>query len=152
MKTNTTFYKILMLLLIFIFSIPTFGQHHAKIQALKVSYITTELDLTPKQAQQFWPVYNKYDEELKTMRRALDKELFNPIKEAGGIDKISDKNAQSILKSVQELELKLAETKNKMRNDLLKVISAKKILKLHQAEHNFKRKMLREYGKRRRGR
>ncbi|HKJ06320.1 MAG TPA: hypothetical protein VJ970_02515 [Flavobacteriaceae bacterium] len=151
MKTKTAFYKPLLILLTFILSWPTFAQHHAKIKALKVSYITTALDLTPKEAQQFWPIYNMYDDEIKAMRRAENK-LFKPVKEAGGIDKITDKNAQSIIKNVQELEIKLAAKKNKMRNELLKVISAKKVLKLHQAEHNFKRKMLREYGKRKRGR
>jgi hypothetical protein len=37
-----------------------------KIEALKVAFITKELDLTPDEAQKFWPVYNQYSKELKT--------------------------------------------------------------------------------------
>jgi Spy/CpxP family protein refolding chaperone len=36
-----------------------------KIEALKVAFITKELDLTPDEAQKFWPVYNQYSKELK---------------------------------------------------------------------------------------
>lgn len=34
------------------------------IQALKVAFISKELDLTPDEAQKFWPVYNQYEKEL----------------------------------------------------------------------------------------
>ncbi|MBL0357636.1 MAG: hypothetical protein IPP72_12480 [Chitinophagaceae bacterium] len=34
------------------------------IQALKVAFITKELELTPDEAQKFWPVYNQYEKEV----------------------------------------------------------------------------------------
>lgn len=34
------------------------------IEALKVAFISRELDLTPDEAQKFWPVYNQYSREL----------------------------------------------------------------------------------------
>ncbi|MEP7106594.1 MAG: hypothetical protein ABI760_01405 [Ferruginibacter sp.] len=37
------------------------------IEALKVAFISKELDLTPDEAQKFWPVYNQYSKELKTI-------------------------------------------------------------------------------------
>ena len=36
------------------------------IEALKVAFISKELELTPDEAQKFWPVYNQYAKELKT--------------------------------------------------------------------------------------
>ena len=36
------------------------------IDALKVAFISKELDLSPNEAQKFWPVYNQYAKELKT--------------------------------------------------------------------------------------
>ena len=35
------------------------------IEALKVAFISKELELTPDEAQKFWPVYNQYAKELK---------------------------------------------------------------------------------------
>ncbi|MGG9970522.1 hypothetical protein ACQ33O_01910 [Ferruginibacter sp. SUN002] len=33
------------------------------IEALKVAFISKELDLTPDEAQKFWPIYNQYSKE-----------------------------------------------------------------------------------------
>lgn len=36
------------------------------IEALKVAFLSKELELTPDEAQKFWPLYNQYAKELKT--------------------------------------------------------------------------------------
>lgn len=40
-----------------------------KIQALKIAFITQKLDLTTAEAQKFWPVYNEYDDEVKSLKK-----------------------------------------------------------------------------------
>jgi hypothetical protein len=43
------------------------------IDALKVAFISRELDLTPDEAQKFWPIYNQYAKDLKnTISRGND--------------------------------------------------------------------------------
>jgi hypothetical protein len=48
------------------------------IDALKVAFISKELDLSPDEAQKFWPVYNQYAKELKNTihhdNNALDRD------------------------------------------------------------------------------
>ena len=39
------------------------------IDALKMAYITKELNLSPDEAQKFWPIYNNYSSELKKARK-----------------------------------------------------------------------------------
>jgi hypothetical protein len=41
-----------------------------KVEAIKVAYITKELNLTSDEAQKFWPVYNEYFAEIKKVREA----------------------------------------------------------------------------------
>lgn len=36
-----------------------------RVEAVRMAYITKELELTPTEAQQFWPVYNSYMNEIK---------------------------------------------------------------------------------------
>ena len=36
-----------------------------RIEALKIAYLTRKLNLTTEEAQKFWPVYNKYADELR---------------------------------------------------------------------------------------
>jgi hypothetical protein len=38
------------------------------IEALKVAFISKELELTPDEAQKFWPLYNQYSQELKATK------------------------------------------------------------------------------------
>ena len=40
-----------------------------KLEALKIAYLTKKLDLTTEEAQRFWPVYNKYTEEIRSIRK-----------------------------------------------------------------------------------
>ena len=40
-----------------------------KLEALKIAYLTKKLDLTTEEAQRFWPVYNKYTEEIRGVRK-----------------------------------------------------------------------------------
>ena len=39
------------------------------LEPLKIAYITKRLDLSPEEAQKFWPIYNLYAEELKRARQ-----------------------------------------------------------------------------------
>lgn len=48
--------------------------HFEKIEAAKVAFITKELNLTPKEAQQFFPVYNQYRKEIHTVFQRKRKE------------------------------------------------------------------------------
>ena len=41
------------------------AQDGSRLEALKIAYITKNLDLSPEEAQKFWPVYNLYSAELK---------------------------------------------------------------------------------------
>lgn len=36
-----------------------------QLEAMKTTFITTRLRLTPQEAEKFWPIYNEYDAEKK---------------------------------------------------------------------------------------
>ena len=40
-----------------------------KVEALKISFITNKLNLTPEEAKLFWPIYNQYEDEKKALRK-----------------------------------------------------------------------------------
>ena len=43
-----------------------------KIQSLKIAFITQKLQLTPDEAQKFWPIYNEYDNEIRGIELSSD--------------------------------------------------------------------------------
>lgn len=39
-----------------------------RVEALKIAYLTKKLDLSPAEAQKFWPIYNNYAAEMRSAR------------------------------------------------------------------------------------
>lgn len=133
---------------ILLFTLTAFSQtkqeKKEQIKALKVSYITTELNLTGEQAAKFWPVYNEFDRKHFEIKHNRMRPLIKKIDEVG-IDKMSDKEALNYLNQLQGLEQELFELRRKMAADLQAIIGPVKVLKLKKAEEDFNRKLLKKY-------
>jgi hypothetical protein len=39
-----------------------------RLQAYKIAFLTKKLNLTPEEAQRFWPIYNQYEAEMRSAR------------------------------------------------------------------------------------
>ena len=137
-------------LLIFtlLFSLSTFAQRpdRDKIKALKIAHITEQLDLTEKEAQDFWPIYNANEEAENKLRD----ESFGKRKEQIPND-LSEAEAKSLLLKMIDLKKKKQELDTEYINDLLKILPAKKVLILMQANRSFKHKMIEQFKQRHKG-
>ena len=111
-----------------------------KIMAAHAAYITERLELTASEAEKFWPVYRQYHED----RRALRADL----REARRKD-MDDKSLLELDLTIKQQELDL---EKKYSEQLEKIISAEQILRLRQAEADFRRLMLRQIQHRQRRR
>jgi hypothetical protein len=40
----------------------------SRLEALKIAYLTKKLNLTPDEAQRFWPIYNNYAGEVRDVK------------------------------------------------------------------------------------
>lgn len=119
-----------------------------QIKALKVSYFTTELNLTSDEAAKFWPVYNVYDEKNFTVRHGKIRQIIKKIEELG--DTISEKEAAYYLSQLEDAEEELLNLRKKLTDDLKPIIGSVKVLKLRKAEDDFNKKLLAKYKDRRR--
>ena len=79
------------------------------------------------------------------MRAILDR--FEP----GNVEKLSEKDASTLLTQMESVEESLFALRKKFIKDLQGVISAKKIIKLKKAEEDFNRTLLRQIKERRKG-
>jgi len=95
-----------------------------KIQAMEMAFITKELNLTPDEAQKFWPVFNQYRNELKGI---------------AGERKAGDH---------LEKQQKMLDIRKKYREDFTKVMSHERANKVFGAEEEFKSLVRREFQKR----
>lgn len=135
---------LLMLVTIFIY-----GQHKPdgdKIKALKVAFITERLDLNSKEAQAFWPLYNKYEEDRENLRRKDRSEIRGKIK---GVENLTEKEASNLLEQYIDFEEEEERLDTAFYKNVAKVISAKKALLLLRSEEDFKRQLIKEYRQKR---
>lgn len=121
-----------------------------QIKALKVAFITNELSLTPDESSKFWPLYNAYEEKQQEVRKQRLKGYVDRM-DNESLDKLSDKEAATMLNQMESSEDELHQAKKKFVASLKGVISPIKILKLKKAEENFNRKLLQQYRDRKRG-
>ncbi|QRM89898.1 sensor of ECF-type sigma factor [Lacinutrix sp. WUR7] len=137
-----------LLLFTLLFSLSTFAQKmdRDKIKALKIAHITEQLDLSEKEAQDFWPIYNANEEAENKLRN----ESFEKIKEQTPND-LSENDAKSILLKMLSIKKEKQELDTKYLNDLLKILPAKKVLTLMQANRSFKHKMIEQFKQRHKG-
>jgi Spy/CpxP family protein refolding chaperone len=115
-----------------------------KIKALKVAFLTTELDLTPKEAEKFWPVYNSFDDKQFEIRHTKMKAYKNRMSELA-LDQMSEKEASVLLTQMQNTDEELFLLRKGFVQNLKKVLPAIKIVKLRISEENFNRKLLHQY-------
>jgi len=115
-----------------------------KINAMKVAYFTTELDLTTKEAQKFWPIYNKFDDAQFDIRHQKMRSYKNQMNELA-LNKISEKEALNLLDKMEDSDEELYLLRKKFVKDLKEILPAVKILQLRKSEDDFNRKLLHQY-------
>ena len=144
---------ILPIILLFISTVSfsqDFKEKREKVKALKVAYITEQLELTTEEAQKFWPLYNAFDDKQSELRHEKMRSILDRFK-PGNVENLSEKEASTLLIQMEKIEEDLFNLKKKFIKDLQDVISAKKIIKLKKAEEDFNRELLKQMREKRRG-
>ena len=133
---------------ILLFSVSLFAQQNRdRVKALKVSFITEKLDLTPKEAQAFWPVYNTFEENSTKIRQQNIRSIRREIKQ--NLNTLTDAKASELLERLIQAENNLHKEHMELMTKLKDIISPQKIIMLRAAEDDFKRKLFDQYKRKR---
>lgn len=117
-----------------------------ELRAQKAAYLTSKISLTPEEAQQFWPVYNKFDEETEALRRELgdhDREL----RRKG--EAMTEADAQAHMDKELANRQKEVDLLRKFQADGKRIIGAKRMVELGRAERDFHREVIKRFQERR---
>jgi hypothetical protein len=115
-----------------------------KIKAEKISFFTSKLDLTPTEAQAFWPVYNELEKKKFEIQRQIHdfermpEEKYQDLSESE-IEKMTNSYISSF-----ELEANLIK---EYHQKFLKILPKKKVLMMYRTENEFRSYLIREYKK-----
>jgi hypothetical protein len=115
------------------------GKMKDNIESMKIAFITNKLDLTPEEAQQFWPIYNQYSDktqELRMKRKMENKQARHNFEE------MSDKEVEQSVDNEIVYRQKELDIQKEYHTKFKAVLPIKKVAKLYQAEEQFKRVLL----------
>ncbi len=118
-------------------------ERHEKIKSLKTAYITERLELSPSEAQGFWPVYNEYDRKLHDLRDQKRSDVYRQLRNCW--EDLTDSEANILIDKYLLIESNELSLQKEKTIALRKVISPKKIISLKIAEEDFKRELLDKY-------
>nr|MBS0038510.1 hypothetical protein [Saprospiraceae bacterium] len=115
-----------------------------KIESMQIAFITQKIELTPQQAEKFWPIYNEYQKEQKALKTEFEWPETDPMQ-------MDQKEAEKVLNTILTQKEKNLDLEKSFYDNVKKVLNSNQILALSQAERQFKRHMLREVRSKMRG-
>lgn len=125
-----------------------FSQPGERLDALRIAFYTRKLNLTSDEAKVFWPVYDKFAAERKTIR---DKAKIEKLEMKLNFETMSDKDAEVLLDEFilsRQAELDLYKS---YVVEFKKVLPAKKVALLMRVEQDFKQELMKQIQERQGG-
>ena len=119
-----------------------------EIMSQKVAFVTQQLQLTPEEAEKFWPVYNAASEEVwkaskKTLRAIAA--LVNSTKDDATQ---SEEEIKKLVANLDNCKMNEIKTFNKLFTEISKVLPLKKAAKIYGIEEQFRQHLIKNLSKR----
>lgn len=111
-----------------------------RVMSEKIAFLTVELNITPEEAQIFWPVYNKVEKELDQARHKTIK-AYKALSEAIETGK-SSKDISSLLDNYLQAKSAQEKLDNSSAAAYKEVLPVEKVAKLYVAEEKFRRQYI----------
>lgn len=138
MKTKTIIFGIVVFLCLPSMAQPAknTGLKKEKMEAHRVAFLSHQLNLTPEEAQKFWPVYNQYQNEKKVLLQNFRKEA---TEKKMNTDEFSDKELEEQVMKEMEFSQKKLDLKKQYYPKFKEVLPIKKVARLYKAENDLKK-------------
>lgn len=103
-----------------------------RLQAARIAFITTRINLKTEQAEKFWPLFNSFTESREASMRTMG-ELSR------GVENMSEEEAKSRIQQKLQIQQKLVQDEKIFVSDAAKVLSYKQLLLLQNIARDFNR-------------
>jgi len=121
-------------------------QDNERVQSAKIAFITNKLNLSPKQAEQFWPLFNEFETKRKELRASK-----RESSEASPSE-FSDLQAKEEIKKLLQAKQQEVDLEKEYVDKFMKAITPKQVYTLLQSEKEFTRMLVKRLQEKRKGR
>ena len=119
-----------------------FKEKKEKLDAMRVAFITDELELSPEEAQLFWPVFNERNKKVEDLRREMMETMFKLKNQGKSLDDLSDAEIEKMMQMRFANEKEIAKINESYHNKLVAAVGLRKTAKLYMSEMRFQRKLI----------
>ena len=112
-----------------------------KMESMRIAFLTQKLDLTPEEAQKFWPVYNEFQKKKEALHKTRRDEMMGS---KGNIDSLSEKQVEAFVDGEMAFRQKNLDLEKEYHSKFKSVLPIKKVAKLYRAEDMFAHRLLQQ--------
>ena len=116
-----------------------------RIKAEKIAYLTDAMDLSPAEAEKFWPLYNRAESETRQCWKLI-MEAYKALEASIDAGK-DDKEISALLDKYLEAQEASSGIERKYTTEYRKILSNDKIARLYIGEENFRRQQIHKLNK-----
>jgi hypothetical protein len=116
-------------------------QTREKLDAYRIAFFTKKLNLTPKEAEKFWPVYNEFQDKKNKIQ--MDRLRINRDFNQNELN-MSEKEMIEAGDRFIALEVQGANLAQEYHRQFKEILSPVKVLRLYQAENQYRMQLLQE--------
>lgn len=118
-------------------------ERNARIEAMRVAFITEKLELTVEESQMFWPLFNEYESERKIVQKSFYRKR--------DIDTMTNEEAEAFVTQSFVKDQQMLDLKRTYFEKFKTAIPIKKIAQLSRAEKSFRQELIKRMRHRKEG-
>lgn len=118
----------------------SFESRREQLKSQKVAFFSSNIDLTSKEAEKFWPVYNEYTDKIENLKMEQRK-VLRQLSEFEYME--NEKDVKALLDAYLGSFAKENELLQEYYKKFSSILPPKKVARLYQTEEQFKQILLR---------
>ena len=126
----------------------TRAERFDRIKEAREAFLREQLALSAEESEVFFPVFWRYDSRIRKGRRDFG---LDQRENAFALDQLSEKEARELLLTNRKRKQEILALETEAEEAFLRILPARKVVLLHQAEKEFREKLLRRLKQQRRG-
>ncbi len=112
---------------------------YERLKSMKVAYITQELNLTPAEAEKFWPLYNEFEAKRNEIASSI---MQGHPREMPDFGRMSDEEVNELIILKFKEERAMVNLQEEYYEKYKKVLPIKKVAKYYESEKRFRSHLL----------
>ena len=117
------------------------AQMHEKFQADKVAFLSQKMDLSVKEAEVFWPIYNEYNKASEEVHKAI----MDAVGKINKANELTDAEASAAIDALLAAQKQENELQAQYTDKFKKVLPVKKVAAFFAAEDAFRKHLFRQF-------